>query len=233
MSNVPVITLSNIIKNYTSAEVTTEVLKGISITINKGDFVAITGPSGSGKSTLMNIIGLLDIPTSGTYILDGTDVTKFSEDKQAFMRNRKIGFVFQSFNLLARSSALENVMLPAVYAGTDLEQRIENAKNLMEQVGLKDKLYNHPNQLSGGQQQRVAIARALMNNPEIILADEPTGNLDTKSGQDVMTLLKSFNKEGKTIVLITHEADIAKQAKRIVHVRDGIIEKSEARNKNS
>lgn len=225
MSSSPIINLSNITKNYSSADVVTEVLKGISLKIDKSDFIAITGPSGSGKSTFMNIIGLLDTPTGGTYILDGTDVSGFSEDKQAFMRNRKIGFVFQSFNLLPRSTALENVMLPAVYAGINQKLRTKNAEKLLEQVGLKDRVSNRPNQLSGGQQQRVAIARALMNNPEIILADEPTGNLDTKSGQDVMTILKSLNKEGKTIILITHETDIAKQAKRIIHVRDGIIEK--------
>jgi putative ABC transport system ATP-binding protein len=219
----PVIQLTNITKKYIAGDVSTEVLKGISLTVSIGDFVAITGPSGSGKSTLMNIIGLLDVPTTGTYILNGSNTTGLLEDELAFIRNKEIGFVFQSFNLLNRSSALDNVMLPAIYAGIHEEEREIRAKDLLTQVGLADRLHNRPNQLSGGQQQRVAIARALMNNPAIILADEPTGNLDTKSGNDVMNILKTLNAEGKTIVLITHEHDIAKQAKKIIHVRDGNI----------
>lgn len=218
-----IIQLLNIKKEYISLFIITPVLRGITFSIYKGDFVAITGPSGSGKSTLMNIIGLLDNPTSGNYILNGKDVTKLSEDKLAFVRNKEIGFVFQSFNLLSRASALKNVMLPAVYAGVEGFIRQKNAIELLTKVGLGNRLHNHPNQLSGGQQQRVAIARALMNNPEIILADEPTGNLDTKSGSDVMNILKDLNKQGKTIVLITHEVDIAKQAKKIIRVRDGNI----------
>lgn len=224
-STVSIIALQSITKNYTSGDVAANVLKGISLQVNQGDFVAITGPSGSGKSTLMNIIGLLDVPTSGKYLLNNQDITGFSQDRLAYVRNKEIGFVFQSFNLLSRSSALENVILPAIYAGISGKTREKRAIDLLKQVGLGDRLYNHPNQLSGGQQQRVAIARALMNNPAIILADEPTGNLDTKSGNDIMDILKILNKEGKTIILITHEADIAAQAKRIIHVRDGIIEK--------
>jgi putative ABC transport system ATP-binding protein len=220
-----IIHLQNITKQYLSGDVITPVLKGISLEVNRGDFIAITGPSGSGKSTLMNIIGLLDVPTAGTYTLDGSDVTGLSEDALAHVRNKEIGFVFQSFNLLSRATALENVMLPAVYAGISHENREKHAGELLAQLGLQERTHNRPNQLSGGQQQRVAIARALMNNPAIILADEPTGNLDTKSGQDVMTILKDLNKEGKTIVLITHEHDIAKQAKKIIHVRDGNIVK--------
>ncbi|HEX8966188.1 MAG TPA: ABC transporter ATP-binding protein [Patescibacteria group bacterium] len=219
----PLIELTDIVKDYISGDIVTNVLKGISITIYQGDFVAITGPSGSGKSTLMNIIGLLDVPSKGNYILNNQDVTDLSEDELAFVRNKEIGFVFQSFNLLSRSSALENVILPAIYAGMPHNKREEHATRLLTQVGLSDRMHNHPNQLSGGQQQRVAIARALMNDPAIILADEPTGNLDTKSGSDVMKILKELNSNGKTIVLITHEMDIAEQAKKIIHVRDGNI----------
>ncbi len=222
-SKQPIIDISSIFKEYKTELVITSVLKGISLKVAPGDFVAITGPSGSGKSTLMNIIGVLDTPTSGMYILNGSNVTHMTEDELAFVRNKEIGFVFQSFNLLRRASAIENVVLPAIYAGLGEKERHERAKDLLAQLGLSDRLYNKPNQLSGGQQQRVAIARALMNNPEIILADEPTGNLDTKSGADVMQILKKLNQEGKTIVLITHEADIAKQANRIIHVRDGKI----------
>lgn len=219
----PIISLSQIKKDYKTGDVITHVLKGISLTIYTSDFVAITGPSGSGKSTLMNIVGVLDTPTSGKYILNGSDITRLSEDTLADVRNREIGFVFQSFNLLSRASALENVCLPAIYAGTNAKDREERAKQLLTQVGLEERMHNRPNQLSGGQQQRVAIARALMNNPEIILADEPTGNLDTKSGDDVMNILKGLNKLGKTIILITHEHDIAKQAKKIIHIKDGNI----------
>ncbi len=221
----PIIRLTEIKKEYISGDVITEVLKGISLLVYKGDFIAITGPSGSGKSTLMNILGLLDSPSAGTYVLNTENVTGLSEDKLAFVRNREIGFVFQSFNLLPRASAIDNVMLPAIYSGMDAKKRESRALDLLSQLGLKERINNHPNQLSGGQQQRVAIARALMNDPEIILADEPTGNLDTKSGTDVMNILKTLNNNGKTIVLITHEHDIAKQAKKIIFVRDGIIQK--------
>jgi len=222
-SKTPIIEIKNIYKKYETAGLITSVLKGISFKIFPGDFIAITGPSGSGKSTLMNIIGVLDKPTAGTYILNETNIVNLTEDQLAFVRNKEIGFVFQSFNLLPRASALDNVMLPAIYAGVSETKRKERAIDLLTQVGLSDKFKNRPNQLSGGQQQRVAIARALMNNPEVILADEPTGNLDTKSGKDVMDILKKLNGEGKTIVLITHEPDIAKQAKKIIHVKDGKI----------
>lgn len=217
------IELRKITKEYRNLDVVTPVLNGITITIYKGDFVAITGPSGSGKSTLMNILGLLDTPTKGTYVLNGENTTGLSEDRLSKVRNKEIGFVFQSFNLLPRETAFENVILPAIYAGDSRKDRELRAKGLLTQLGLGEKLHNHPNQLSGGQQQRVAIARALMNNPNIILADEPTGNLDTKSGNDVMNILKNLNKEGKTIILITHEHEIAKQAKKIIHIRDGEI----------
>lgn len=218
-----VIVLKDIRKSYTLGELTTEIVHGITLVIKEGEFIAITGPSGSGKSTMLNIIGLLDTPTSGEYILNGTDVTRLSEDQQAYMRNKEIGFVFQSFNLLQRTSALENVILPAIYAGTKASERGERAKELLTQVGLGEHVNKKPNQLSGGQQQRVAIARALMNNPSIILADEPTGNLDSKSGDDVMQILRDLNSQGKTIIMITHEPDIAKQAKKIIHIRDGKV----------
>jgi putative ABC transport system ATP-binding protein len=218
-----IIKMVNITKIYTGVDVGTTALKEINLTVKKGEFLAITGRSGSGKSTLMHVIGLLDTPTSGTYFLNGTDVSKLGEDEQAFQRNKEIGFVFQSFNLLPKLSAVENVILPAIYAGTNPKERTEKAVELLTELGLEDHLNKRPNQMSGGQQQRVAIARALMNNPELILADEPTGNLDTKSGDDVMKTLKQLNKDGKTIVLITHEHDIAMQAKKILHLDDGML----------
>lgn len=216
-----VIKLSNICKEYVSDEITTKVLFDVNFNVHKGEFVAITGPSGSGKSTLLNLLGLLDTATSGTYILNGIDVTKLTEDEQSDIRNREIGFIFQSFNLLKRISVLENVILPAIYKGVDQKTRTEQARRLLTDVGLKDQMYKRPNQLSGGQQQRVAIARSLMNRPGIILADEPTGNLDTKSGNDIMTILKNLNNQGNTIIMITHEKHIANQAKRTVHIKDG------------
>ena len=220
-----IIRLLNVTKQYKTDVVTTHVLNGISFRVNKNDFIAIIGPSGSGKSTLMNIIGLLDSATSGKYFLNGIDTSKFGEDELAELRNKTIGFVFQSFNLLPRATTLENVILPSIYAGVSRSQRIKKATEILKTLGLGDKLNNRPNQLSGGQQQRVAIARALMNDPELILADEPTGNLDTKSGQDVMKILKNLNRQGKTIILITHEAEIAKHAKKIVRITDGKIVK--------
>ncbi len=220
-----IISLKEITKDYTSGDIITHVLNSVSLDIYQGEFIAITGPSGSGKSTLLNILGLLDNATGGTYILNGTNVTSLSEDEQSYFRNKEIGFVFQSFNLLQRSSALENVVLPSIYAGVKKEEREKRGITLLTQVGLGDHIYKKPNQLSGGQQQRVAIARSLMNNPNIILADEPTGNLDTKSGIDVMNIVKSLNKEGKTIIMITHEKDIAEQAQKIVFIRDGQITK--------
>lgn len=219
----PIITLSKIIKEYRNLDVITHVLHGISLTIYAGDFVAITGPSGSGKSTLMNIVGLLDTPTHGIYILNGENTTGLTEDRLSKLRNREIGFVFQSFNLLPRETALDNVILPAIYAGIPRQIREETARKYLTQLGLADRMHNKPTQLSGGQQQRVAIARALMNDPNIILADEPTGNLDSKSGTDVMQILRKLNDEGKTIILITHEHDIAKQAKKIIHIKDGKV----------
>lgn len=218
-----IIKLTNIVKEYRTEDLVTPVLKGISLVVQQGDFVAITGPSGSGKSTLMNIIGLLDVSTRGEYILNGSNVTGMSENELAYIRNREIGFVFQSFNLLPRASTLENVILPAIYRGTSAQDRRSHAIELLTKVGLEEKINNRPNQLSGGQQQRVAIARSLINDPELILADEPTGNLDTKSGEDVMKILKDLNKEGKTIVMITHEKDIARQTQRIIAIRDGQI----------
>lgn len=218
-----IIKMADITKVYSGADVATTALKNVDLIVKKGEFLAITGRSGSGKSTLMHIIGLLDNPTSGTYILNGTDVSKLNEDEQAFQRNKEIGFVFQSYNLLPKLSALENVILPAIYAGTKTKERTEKALELLTELGLEDHLNKRPNQMSGGQQQRVAIARALMNNPELILADEPTGNLDTHSGEDVMKTLKQLNKEGKTIVLITHEHDIAVQAQKILHLEDGML----------
>jgi putative ABC transport system ATP-binding protein len=200
---------------------TFQALKNINLSIQKGEFVAIVGPSGSGKSTLMNILGLLDSPSSGSYDLDGKDVSRLSENTLAQIRNKKIGFVFQNFNLLNRTSALQNVELPLVYAGVSRGERLRRAKKALEEVGLAEKLNSRPNQLSGGQQQRVAIARALVTDPEIILADEPTGNLDTKTGDEIMRIFYDLHKQGKTIILITHSPEVAKQAKRVVTIKDG------------
>ncbi len=198
-----------------------QALYDINLKIKKGEFLAIVGPSGSGKSTLMNILGLLDHPTTGKYLLDGNDVSRLKEEKRAQIRNQKIGFVFQSFNLLRRTSALDNTILPLIYSGINTKKRIELANNSLESVGLSEKLNSKPNQLSGGQQQRVAIARALVTNPEIILADEPTGNLDSKTGEEVIKIFKKLNKEGRTIILITHSPDIAREANKIVEIKDG------------
>lgn len=215
----------NINKEYENGDVKTHVLKDVSFKINKGEFVAITGPSGSGKSTMMHIIGALDTPTSGQYLLDGQDVSELSDDELADIRKSKIGFVFQSFNLLSRSSVLRNVMLPLVYAELPLEEREDKAKKALLSAGLDEDRWHHlSNQLSGGQMQRVAIARALVNSPSIILADEPTGNLDTQTGQIVLNTFKELNKkEGHTIILITHEQDVAKYADRIIYIRDGKV----------
>jgi putative ABC transport system ATP-binding protein len=219
------IKLTDISKDYVSDEVITKVLFTINLSVKKGEFVAITGPSGSGKSTLLNILGLLDTATSGTYILNNIDVTALSEDEQADIRNREIGFVFQSFNLLKRITVFENVILPSIYKGTSSQDREKRATELLTAVGLGDQIHKRPNQLSGGQQQRVAIARALMNEPAIILADEPTGNLDSKSGADIMNILKKLNREGNTIIMITHDRGIASQAQRIVSISDGKLGK--------
>jgi len=218
-----IIKLSKITKDYVTDDITTSILKGISFTIYEQDFIAITGRSGSGKSTLMNILGLLDIPTSGDYFFNGLDVKKMDENELAYTRNKDLGFVFQSFNLLPRATSLENVILPATYAGIGAKEREEKAIAYLTSLGLENEMHKRPNKLSGGQQQRVAIARALMNDPKIILADEPTGNLDTKSGDIVMDILKNLNKKGKTVIIITHEEYIAKQAKRIIKLADGVL----------
>lgn len=216
--------LTKINKTYRiSKDISFQALKNINLSIREGEFVAIVGPSGSGKSTLMNILGLLDRPTFGSYELEGKDVSHLSEKELAQVRNKKIGFVFQQFNLLNRTSILDNVALPLVYAGVSNKEREEKAKKVLEQVGLGDKLQNRPNQLSGGQQQRAAIARALVMDPQIILADEPTGNLDTKTGEQIIDIFRKLNKQGKTIILITHELSIARQAQKIINVRDGEI----------
>ncbi len=221
-----VVKLSKINKVYISGEVSFQALKNINLEVKKGEFVAIIGASGSGKSTMMNLIGLLDHPTSGSYTLDGEDTSHLKENSLARIRNKKIGFVFQSFNLLPRTSALDNVSLPLIYAGVSASERKQRAKLVLEQVGLGEKLNSKPNQISGGQQQRVAIARALVNDPELILADEPTGNLDTKSGEEIMHIFHKLNEEGKTIIMITHEQDIARNAKRIIRLKDGEISKN-------
>jgi putative ABC transport system ATP-binding protein len=222
----PIIELDQIHKVYTMGDVEVHALRGVSLTIREGEFVAIMGASGSGKSTTMNIIGCLDRPSRGTYILDGQDVSQLSKDERADIRCSKIGFVFQGFNLLSRTSALENVELPMLYAGLDNEERLKRAGEALQSVGLAGREQNHPNQLSGGQQQRVAVARALVNQPALILADEPTGNLDSRTSVEVMEIFQRLNRErGITLVLVTHEADIAQYADRIVIFRDGRISK--------
>ena len=215
--------LANISKVYKMGDNEVIALNGVDLDIAEGEFVAIMGPSGSGKSTLMNILGCLDTPTTGSYLLDNEEVANLSEDVLAKIRNKKIGFVLQNFNLLSRISALENVALPLVYAGVSKTERINRAQELLKMVGLADRQHHMPNELSGGQRQRVAIARALVNNPKIIMADEPTGNLDTKSSVEIMAMFKELYKQGKTIILVTHEPDIAENAKRIITVRDGKI----------
>jgi putative ABC transport system ATP-binding protein len=217
-----VITLEGITKLYLTGEVEVAALKGVSLHIPEGEFIAIMGPSGSGKSTLMNVIGCLDQPSSGRYILDGYDVSALTDDQLAWIRNRKIGFVFQSYNLIPRASAVHNVEMPLIYAG-DSQQRRERAMAALESVGLLERAGHLPSELSGGQQQRVAIARALVTDPAILLADEPTGNLDSESSLEIMKLLRDLNQQGRTIVLITHEPDIAAFAQRVVRLRDGVI----------
>ncbi|NLI25530.1 MAG: ABC transporter ATP-binding protein [Bacteroidales bacterium] len=218
------IRLEKIVKNYRIGTIIVRALREVSLEINKNDYVAIMGPSGSGKSTLMNILGCLDTPTSGTYILNGTDVSKQPDSELAEIRNKEIGFVFQTFNLLPRYTALENVMLPLVYAGFSKEERIKRAEEVMVSVGLADRMHHRPNELSGGQRQRVAIARALVNHPSIILADEPTGNLDSRTSIEIMSLFHDIHQKGNTIILVTHEEDIARHAHRIVRLRDGKVE---------
>ncbi|PWS29158.1 macrolide ABC transporter ATP-binding protein [Pedobacter yonginense] len=220
----PLITIKEIGRKYVIGTEVIHALKSVSLDINKGEFVALMGPSGSGKSTLMNILGCLDTPSSGTYILNGTNVSQMTDDALAEVRNKEIGFVFQTFNLLPRSTSLDNVALPLIYAGTSKKDRDARAAKALENVGLGNRMDHKPNELSGGQRQRVAVARALINNPSIILADEPTGNLDTKTSIEIMALLEEIHSKGNTIILVTHEEDIAQHAHRIVRMRDGLIE---------
>src|SRR6187551_1809018 len=224
-----IIHLNNIKKNYFLGKQVIEVLKGITLDILKNEYVALMGPSGSGKSTLMNILGCLDTPTTGSYVLNGNDVSRMSDNDLAEVRNKEIGFVFQQFNLLPRLTAAENVALPLVYAGMPKKQRIEQAMHVLEQVSLVDRSKHRPNELSGGQNQRVAIARALVNNPSIILADEPTGNLDSKTSYEIMDIFEQIHSTGNTVVLVTHEEDIANHARRIIRLRDGLLESDKSR----
>ncbi|SER16328.1 ABC transporter ATP-binding protein [Pedobacter rhizosphaerae] len=220
----PIITIKEIGRKYVIGTEVIHALKSVSLDIRKGEFVALMGPSGSGKSTLMNILGCLDTPTSGSYVLNGTDVSHMSQDALAEVRNKEIGFVFQTFNLLPRSTSLDNVALPLIYAGYSRKVREQKAKAALESVNLGNRMDHKPNELSGGQRQRVAVARALINDPSIILADEPTGNLDTKTSIEIMGLLEEIHSRGNTIILVTHEEDIAQHAHRIVRMRDGLIE---------
>lgn len=224
MSQEPLIKIRDIGRKYVIGAETIHALKSVTLDIYKGEFVALMGPSGSGKSTLMNILGCLDTPTRGEYILNGINVSEMSDDELAEVRNKEIGFVFQTFNLLPRSTSLDNVALPLVYAGYSKKVREDKAQAALESVGLGNRVHHKPNELSGGQRQRVAVARALINNPSIILADEPTGNLDTKTSIEIMGLLEEIHSKGNTIILVTHEEDIAQHAHRIVRMRDGLIE---------
>ncbi|MDF1575737.1 MAG: ABC transporter ATP-binding protein [Bacteroidales bacterium] len=222
-----IISLDKIVKNYYIGSITVEALRSVDIDIKKNEYVAIMGPSGSGKSTLMNLVGALDTPTSGEYILNGTDVSKMDDNRLAEIRNMEIGFIFQIFNLLPRYTALENVMLPLIYAGVPKSERSARATQTLTEVGLADRMDHKPNELSGGQRQRVAVARALVNDPSIILADEPTGNLDSKTSVDIMELFGHIHRRGNTIILVTHEEDIARYAHRIIRLLDGKIDKIE------
>lgn len=222
-----VIDIENITKDYVMGEEIVRALRGVSLQIHANEYIAVMGPSGSGKSTLMNMLGCLDTPTSGRYDFNGKNVAEMNDDELAAIRNREIGFVFQTFNLLPRSTSLRNVELPLIYAGMDPEAREERATQALVDVGLGDRIHHKPNELSGGQRQRVAIARALVNKPSILLADEPTGNLDSKTGEEIMLLLEDLYRRGNTIILVTHERDIAAHARRTVHLRDGLIESDE------
>ena len=218
-----IIKTENLVRHFSVGTQTVEALRGVSLDIDKGEFVAIMGPSGSGKSTLMNIIGCLDSPTSGTYYLNNKNVSTLDDDALALIRNHEIGFVFQNFHLLARNTALDNVMLPLKYAGIDKSEQEEIAMEVIKSVDLESRAHHQPSELSGGQQQRVAIARALVNKPSILFADEPTGNLDSKTGDDVMNLFTNFHKQGQTIIVITHEIEVANQAERVISIKDGKI----------
>jgi putative ABC transport system ATP-binding protein len=226
-----IISVNGVTKHYALGTQTVEALRGVSFDIKKGEFIAIMGPSGSGKSTLMNIIGCLDIPTHGTYLLNNQEVSSLDDDALAGIRNKEIGFVFQNFHLLARNSALDNVMLPLKYAGIEKADQITRAKAALSEVGLEDRMDHHPSELSGGQQQRVAIARALVNNPSILFADEPTGNLDSQTGHDVMQLFHNLHDQGQTIILITHENEVAAEAQRTIFIKDGLIESDTTKEK--
>lgn len=228
MSNI--IKIRQIIRDFQLGNETVHVLKGIDLDIERGEYLAIMGPSGSGKSTLMNLLGCLDTPTAGSYVLNGKDVSQMSDDELAEIRNKEIGFVFQTFNLLPRTTALDNVALPMVYAGASKKERTARAEEVLEDVGLSDRMDHRPNQLSGGQRQRVAVGRALVNKPSIILADEPTGNLDSKTGDEIMGLFDEIHKAGNTVIMVTHEEEIAAHAHRIIRLRDGLIE-SDTRNR--
>jgi len=226
MPDQSLISLSGIQKRYDLGEQVVYALRDINLEIMRGEYVALMGPSGSGKSTLMNIIGCLDTPTAGTYILNGKQVSSMSDSELSHIRNQEIGFVFQTFNLLSRLTAIDNVALPLVYAGVSKKERTERAKAALNDVGLSDRMNHKPNELSGGQRQRVAVARSLINNPSILLADEPTGNLDTNTSKEIMALFDEIHGRGNTIILVTHEEDIARYAKRMVRVRDGVVEKT-------
>lgn len=223
----PTIELEEVQKNYKMGEVTVEALRGSSLEIEEGEFIAIMGPSGSGKSTLMNMVGALDTPTDGIVRLDDNDISKFGQSELAVLRSKKIGFVFQQFNLIHSMTALENVELPMIFRGVPKKERVERAKGLLEQVGLGDRIHHRPNELSGGQQQRVSISRALANDPEIILADEPTGNVDTETGDTIMEILEDLNEQGKTIIMVTHDPHDAEFADRVVEIVDGMIKSTE------